>query len=384
MTRHDVLPAILCFSTVDWDYLWHRPQAVMSRFAQDGYRILYVDTLGLRSPKIGDLPRIASRLRNRLRVRSGGLRQPEAGVFVYSPLVLPFLDSRVARRINVNYMVPRLRRQLDQIGGDDLIAWVYLPTWTVLECVRRIPHRVLVYEAIDALASNPAGVSRDYKAAEREVLQRADLVIATSESLYQEKAAFNANTHWVPAGVAEGFFAEGESAEEVAEISGPRIGFFGTLDHRLDLKLMGDLARAHPEWAFVLIGAARCDIGSLVAEENVHFLGPKLHGELPRYLRGLDVLYLPYAVDDFTRHVYPAKIFECLALGKPVVATALPALREFGEAVRLVEGREGFERELREAVMEEDPGLRGRRVELARGNSWEGRFRKIRMLVEEM
>lgn len=376
------MPAILCFSTVDWDYLWHRPQVVMSRFAQDGYRILYVDTLGLRSPKVGDLPRIASRLRNRLKAQNGGLRQPEAGIFVYSPLVLPFLDSRMARRINVGYLVPRLRRQLARIGGGELIVWVYLPTWTVLECVRRIPHRALVYEAIDALASNPAGVSRDYLSAEQEVLQRADLVIATSESLYREKAVFNANTHWVPSGVAEGFFAEVALAEEVAAIPGPRIGFFGTLDHRLDLGLMGDLARAHPEWSFVLIGAARCDIGALVAAENVHFLGPKPHAELPRYLRGLDALYLPYAVDEFTRHVYPAKIFECLALGKPVVATALPALREFGEVVRLAEGREGFERGLREAVLEDDVGLRRRRVELARGNSWEARFEKIRGLVE--
>ena len=66
------MPTILCFSTVDWDYLWHRPQAVMSRFAQDGYQILYVDTLGLGSPALRDLPRIASRLRNRLRAQQDG------------------------------------------------------------------------------------------------------------------------------------------------------------------------------------------------------------------------------------------------------------------------------------------------------------------------
>jgi glycosyltransferase involved in cell wall biosynthesis len=376
------LPTILCFSTVDWDYLWHRPQAVMSRFAQEGYRILYVDTLGLRSPKLKDLPRIVSRLRNRLRAKQDGLRQPEAGVHVVSPLILPFLNSRLARSLNIYRLIPQLQRHLERIGSDDLIIWVYLPTWTVLQCVERIPHRMLVYESIDALASNPAGLSLGYMEAEGEILRRADLVIATSESLHQEKGAHNKNAHWVPSGVAEGFFAPVEPAEEMEAIRSPRIGFFGTIDHRLDLELMREVARAHPEWSVVLIGAARCDIGELVAEENVHFLGPRPHGELPRYLRGLEALWLPYVVDEFTRHVYPAKIFECLALGRPVVTTALPSLKEFGEVVRLVAGREGHEQALREALVEEDAGLRQRRVALARENSWEARFREIRGYVE--
>jgi glycosyltransferase involved in cell wall biosynthesis len=378
------LPTILCFSTVDWDFLWHRPQAVMSRFAQEGYRVLYVDTLGLRSPKLRDLPRIASRLRNRLRAKQGGLRQPEAGVHVVSPLILPFLNSRLARRLNIYRLVPQLQRQLEQIGSDDLIIWVYLPTWSVLQCVEKISHRALVYESIDALGSNPAGLARGYAEAEREILQRADLVIATSESLYREKAAGNRNAHWVPSGVADGSFEAVEPAAEIAAIPGPRIGFFGTIDHRLDLEQMRRVARAHPEWSLVLIGPARCDVGELEAEENVYFLGSRPHAELPHYLRGLDVLWLPYVMDDFTRHVYPAKIFECLALGKPVVSTALPALERFGEVVRLMEEGEGHEGALREALAERDEGLRARRVVLARENSWEARFGEIRGYVEEV
>jgi hypothetical protein len=261
------LPTILCFSTVDWDFLWHRPQAVMSRFAQEGYRVLYVDTLGLRSPKLRDLPRIVSRLRNRLRAKQDGLRQPAAGVHVVSPLILPFLNSRLARRFNIYRLIPQLQRQLERIGSDDLIIWVYLPTWTVLQCVERVPHRTLVYESIDALASSPAGLSLGYAEAEAEILRRADLVIATSESLHQEKGAHHGNAHWVPSGVAEGFFAPVEPAAEIAAIPGPRIGFFGTLDHRLDLEQMRRVARAHPEWSLVLIGPARCDVGELVAEE---------------------------------------------------------------------------------------------------------------------
>jgi len=356
----------------------------MTRFAQEGYRVLYVDTLGLRSPKLRDLPRIASRLRNRLQAKQSSLRQPEAGVHVVSPLILPFLNSRLARSLNIRRLVPQLQRQLKQIGSDDLIIWVYLPTWSVLQCVERIPHSMLVYESIDALESNPAGLSLGYAEAEAEILRRSDLVITTSESLHREKAAGNRNAHWVPSGVAEEFFAPVEPVEEMREIGSPKIGFFGTIDHRLDLELVRQVARTHRDWSVILIGAARCDIGELVAEENVHFLGPQPHGALPGYLRGLDVLWLPYVVDDFTRHVYPAKIFECLALGKPVVSTVLPSLEGFGEVVRLVEGREAHEEGLREALAEEDEDLMEQRVALARDNSWESRFREIQGFLEQV
>ena len=376
-------PSILCFSTVDWDYLWHRPQAVMQAFAQDGWQVLYVDTLGLRSPKIRDLPRMASRLRNRLRAGGGGLCQPSPGVQVFSPLVLPFLDSSLARRLNVAWLVPRLQGLLRESSDGGLIIWVYLPTWTVLQCVQRIPHQLLVYECIDALEANPAGVSLGYEAAEAEILRRADLVVTTSQELCQSKARHNPNTHWVPPGVSEYFFGQGEPAPELTGMRGPRVGFFGTIDHRIDLELLGLLARAHPDWSFVLIGVVRRDLSALVKQGNVHLLGPKAHGELPALLRGLDVLLLPYVADEFTLHVFPAKIYEALAAGMPVVATALPALEEFGRVVRLGEGFDEVDAALREAVAEDDAELRVERVELARGNSWEGRYREIRGYVEE-
>ena len=106
------MATVLCFSTVDWDYLWHRPQAVMSSLAEDGHRILYVDTVGLRSPRTRDARRILSRLLNLARSARRGLHQPRPGVQVFSPVVLPLLNSRWVRRVNVGLLVDRLRRHL--------------------------------------------------------------------------------------------------------------------------------------------------------------------------------------------------------------------------------------------------------------------------------
>lgn len=388
------MATVLCFSTVDWDYLWHRPQAVMSSLAQDGHRVLYVDTIGLRSPRLQDAGRVLARLLNRARGGLRGTSRPHPGIQVVSPILLPWLDSRLVRRVNVGLLVRRLRRLLHGMDRRDLMIWVYLPTATVLACVERLPHRLLVYEAIDALESNPAGVSRDYTQSERTLLARADLVLATSPALFEAKTAHNANTHFVPPGVAGTFFADasvdaqGEAAAgilppELAGIDRPRVGFFGTIDHRLDLDLVRTLARRHPDWSFVLIGPARCDVNSLSAAANVHLLGPLPHVRLVPYLRHMDVFLLPYVVDDFTRAVYPAKIYECLAVGRPVVATRLPALeeKEFAGLVHLAADQGEFEAALTAALAEDDPTLAARRRERARENSWEARYRQIRSLV---
>ena len=366
---------ILCFSTVDWDHLWYHPQALMSRFARDGYPVVYVDTVGLRSPTLRDYRRIGARVRNRLGAR-GGRVTPE-GVRVYSPLLLPFLNSRMARRLNVEMLVYALKKMIRQIGAGDPILWVYLPTWTVLACANRIPHRMLVYNSIDALSESPHGVSRDFAEAEAEILQRADLVLTTSETLYREKAPYNGNTHWAPSGVDEYWFEEVGPEAEVMALPGPRIGFFGAIDHRIDLALIAVLARRRRDWTFVLIGPVRGDVSVVQGVENVRFLGAKPHGDLVRYVRGLDVLFLPYVIDGFTQRIQPAKLFECMAVGQPIVATRLPALTQYDGLVRLADDLEGFDLALQAAVAEDRPDLREKRREVARGHSWERRYREI-------
>ena len=376
------MQTILCFSTVDWDHLWHRPQALMSYFARDGYRVLYVDTLGLRSPKVRDIRRIVSRLRNWTQARRKGFRRVEEGIQIYSPVLLPFLNSRLARRINVEMLISAFTRALESMAVEGPILWVYLPTWTVLQCIDRLPHRMLVYDCIDALAENPGGVSRDYEASERAILSRADLVLATSETLYRQKQIHNPHTYWAPSGVPSAWFEKQIPSSDLEAISRPRIGFFGTLDHRIDLRLLKALSRAHKDWSFVFIGVARADLSDLLDEANVYFLGHKDHSELPNYLAGLDAFILPYVSDSFTRHVHPAKLYECLAFGKPVVATRLPALEAFEEVVSLASGIEEFDRALGEAVAEARPDLQARRREVARANSWERRYQEIRTHVE--
>ena len=377
------MATIICFSTVDWDHLWYHPQALMSRFAQDEHQVIFVDTIGLRSPKLKDLRRIFLRIKNSLQTSSRDGRMTKEGVSVFSPFILPFLNSRLACYINVKWLVYKLNKLTKDLGSEKPIFWIYLPTWTVSECVRRIPDQLLVYNSIDALDASPDGVSRNYAIAETEILKRADLVLTTSETLYQEKSSYNKNTHWIPSGVDESWFEPCNPASDVTDLSGPRIGFFGAIDHRLDLDLIVALAKKHEEWTFVLIGTVRCDVSILRDKKNIHFLGPKPHSELMRYVSGLDVVFLPYVLDDFTRHIQPAKLYECLAVGKPVVAMRLPSLEPFDGFVYLAEGTEAFDRALKDAIAEDKPELQEERREVSRANSWERRYQEILTLVKD-
>ena len=378
------MPPILCFSTVDWDYLRHRPQIIMSHLAECGYPVVYVDTLGLRSPTIRDWSRIVSRLSNFWIKNYKKQDDLPKGLRVLSPILLPFLNSKLLRRLNIWFLVPFFRKALQEYSNELPIIWVYLPTWTVLECIKRIPHHLLVYECIDALANNPAGVSRGYVSAEAEILRQADLVITTSQELQCEKASVNTNTHWVPAGVDAGFFDVVEPAEQVMDIRGPRIGFFGALDHRLDVSLLKQLIIKHREWSFVLIGPIRVDLDELVSEYNCHYLGVKPYEQIPAFVEALDVVILPYTIDGFTRNIFPAKIYECLALGKPVVASAIPALNDLDEWVYIASDVPNFTVAIQRALFEKKSHNARRRRVLASNNSWDKRYTEIKKYLEEL
>lgn len=379
---------ILCFSIVDWDYLWHRPQELMSRFAKDDNRVLYVDTLGVRSPGRRDLGRMITRLKHRLQGGIQGSRCVAENLYVYSPVILPFLNWTWAQCVNGWILQASLKRMMQSLHFSQPIIWTYLPTSPVLYLIERIEHKLLVYDCLDAIAHNPAGVMHSYLQTELQLVEQADLVFATSSVLYRERAPYNEHTYHVPYGVNVDHYLHPEldrvpPPSDLTKIKQPRIGFFGAIDHRLDLNLLMHLARARPEWAFVLVGSAKINLSLLLRLENVHFLGIKPPQLLPHYLAHLDVLIIPYLINEFTRHIYPGKTYECLASGKPVVATNLPELRSLSDVVGIAEDKEQFAELVSQAMLEDTLDLRQRRIEIAKDNSWAARYQLISEKVAE-
>ncbi len=173
---------------------------------------------------------------------------------------------------------------------------------------------------------------------ERRLLSRCDVVYVGGHSLFAAKQNRHPNIHVFPSSVdASHFKAARDPVTEPADqapIPGPRLGFFGVIDERMDLTIVSRIAELRPDWRLVMIGpTAKIDETTLPRAPNIHWLGCKLYRELPRYLAGWDVGIMPFATNEATRFISPTKTPEFLAAGLPVVSTPIAdVVRPYGVA----------------------------------------------------
>lgn len=380
---------IVCLSTIDWDYLWQQHQAVMSVLADAGNRVLFIENTGVRAPTWRDRQRVLRRLRNWTSGR-GRFRPVRDNVFRFSPLALPFPYSRLAQWCNRLLVCEPVCRWVRQRGGAAPILFSFLPTQLMLDLAARLNPSLTIFYCTDKL-SETSSAARSLVSYERQVLRRSDLVFASSRRLVEYCRAENARTYSFPIGVSLERFdlarADGGEPADLATIPRPRVGLVGGLRQCVDQGLLEKVSAKLPSTSFVLIGPEQVPLDRLRRLRNVHLLGPRAHAEIARYLRGFDVCMIPYAVDSFTDNISPAKLNEYLAMGKPVVSTALHEVLEFDRdhagVVRIARGAEEFARAIEDSLHDEGPDAVRRRRDVAEENAWTVRVETMSCLIEE-
>ena len=374
---------VVLFSTADWDHpFWTNKQHVAGQLAARGFRVLYVESLGLRRPAVQsrDVARIVRRLRRAWRPP----RQINDNLWVASPLALPWHANRLARRFNDWWLAAWVKRQCRRLRFENPIVWTYNPL--VGPVAADLAGSLLVYHCVDDLSAAPGLPSAVIQAAEERLVRSADVVFTTSEALQARLAVWNPRaTHYLPNVADFEHFARARDQRpippELAAIPRPRIGFVGALaQYKVDFELIASVARARPDWHWVLIGqegeghAQTCI--DRVRLPNVHLLGPRDYAQLPDYLRGFDVATIPCVANAYTAAMFPMKFFEYLAAGLPVVASHTPALSQFAHECDLVDSALEFT----SAV---DRVLQGHRADLAqctrvaRRHTWEWRMQEM-------
>ncbi len=358
-------PPVVVLSGVRWDFLYQRHQTVATLFARAGYPTIFVETTGLATPGPSALAKVWARFR-----KSGAGRAGDGGPVVYPPLVLP-PTLRVFRAANRRLLLPRVARDLKGAAGDDPIIVAYPPTRTTLDLISALSPRLVLYDRADDYEHFPR-VPRDISATERELLARADLVSCTSKSLLQETRRLRPDASLSGPAVDYDRFAAMQGRPPAVP---PRtVCFFGDAGRgRVDFDVLRAIAGAGLRLR--LVGVLDPAERRLADEPNVEYRGAVPHGLLPAALAGVDAFVLPYRINGLTRGISPAKTYECLATGRPVVASRLPALEDLSEYVYLADGPEGFVRTLQD-LPETDERVRAR-TRLARKNSWRVRFREI-------
>ena len=301
--HNDARPTLIALSHLRWDFVFQRPQHLLTRAARS-YDVIVVE-----EPIFTDDPVAGTVMLDR-----------GEHIRVVQPTLPHGTDMATA--------VDHQRTVLDGLvaaADGSVTLWFYTPM--ALPFARHLEPDLIVFDKMDELAAF-AHAPALLKALEAEMLERADVVFTGGAAMFKAAAHRHANIHCFPSSIDTAHFGAARAVmpdpADQASIAHPRIGFFGVVDERMDVALVGEVARLRPDWQVVMIGpTAKIDPADLPRSPNLHWLGGKSYAELPAYLANLDVGFMPFAINDATKYISPTKTPEFLAAGLPVVSTAI-------------------------------------------------------------
>jgi UDP-galactopyranose mutase len=309
---------LVCFSHLRWDFVYQRPQHLLSRCAR-GRRVFFIE-----EPVFGH---------SSMRLE---VRETDDDVYVVVPQLPDGLRSEIAITAVMKEMTYRL---FLEHAIDDCVFWYYTPM--ALKFTSHFNPIAAVYDCMDELSAFQ-GASSDLPSLEKELFRRVDLVFTGGQSLYEAKRNQHRAVYAFPSSIDASHFGKARTLTtdplDQADIPHPRLGFFGVIDERFDRELLDQVASGRPDWQFVIIGpVVKIDPETLPKHPNIHYLDAKKYDELPAYLAGWDIALLLFARNDSTRFISPTKTPEYLAAGKPVISTSIrDVVRPYGEQ-KLVE-----------------------------------------------
>ena len=272
-------------------------------------------------------------------------------------------------------------------GARKIVLYLWRPQFSAL--LNRIPHDLSLYHIDDEYSFSDTEVPVADE--EARLIAAVDRVFIHSPGLLEKKGGINPQTAYIPNGVDYRAYAEAVAEPaDLAAIPGPRVGYVGVIKKQLNLELMSELAVMRPDWSFVLVGPVGNVAGKeqwlakLRASENVHLLGGKPADELPGYVQHLDVCTMAYEANAYTQYIYPLKMHEYLAAGKPVVSTPIRTVRSFGAVVDLVETPEQWLRAIENNLEPgaNTPAQTAARQAVARAHDWDKAVAEIVVQIQ--
>ncbi|HVG41738.1 MAG TPA: glycosyltransferase family 1 protein [Chitinophagaceae bacterium] len=298
---HDV--DLLCFSHLRWGFVFQRPNHLLSRFSKH-QRVFFIE-----EPIFIDGE-------EKLHIENYN-----ENLYIITPhLVHGLNEEEITRRLKKVVTSLILQMQIRRY-----YSWYYTPM--ALPFTQHLNPELVIYDCMDELSAfkfAPADITQR----ERQLFAKADIVFTGGHSIYEHKKTAHHNIYSFPSSIDKAHFGKARKMKtdpaDQAHIPHPRFGFFGVIDERFDIDMIDAVAKAKPDWHFVLLGpVVKIDPATLPKYDNVHYLGGKSYEELPSYIAGWDVAIIPFAINESTRFISPTKTPEYLAAGKPVISTAI-------------------------------------------------------------
>lgn len=376
------------FSLNYWDDLWQSRHQIMLALART-HKVLFVSppfplSEVLLNFRKGHLPKSG------LVHRGGNLYTLVFSKWLFETYRYPRLEKIMwfLRKAVVRHLIKKL-------GFRDTVLFIWHPRY--VELVGAFGEALKCYYVDDEFSSYAGETEKERQRVLQQedlLLRRADVVFANGPALLKEKNRYD-NAISVPMAADFEVFSrsrlkETVIADDMEKIPHPRITYIGNINDKVDFRLLCELSADHPDWSFVLVGPinprsieSKLEVDSMQSRPNVFFLGCKRREELPNYIKGADVCLMCYRKDRWAYFLYPLKLHEYLASGKPVIGSDLMSLREFEGVIRIATKPSEWVEAIRAALAEQDPGLADQRVRVAYDNRLETRIATIERALEQ-
>ncbi|MDB5808671.1 MAG: UDP-galactopyranose mutase [Betaproteobacteria bacterium] len=363
------MPPLVVLSHLRWDFVFQRPQHLMTRFAQ-------TTTVWFVEEPVYDPgePHFE-------------VSQPLPNLRVLKPHTP--IEAKGFSDVQLAVLTPMLKAAVADLAKGAYCAWLYTPM--ALPLLDALTPQLVIYDCMDELSAfSQAPIQLQLR--ERALIKHADLVFTGGPSLYKAKRSQHPSTHCFPSAVDAKHFARGadpaNAASILAPLPHPRFGFFGVVDERFDVELLAALAAARPQWQICIVGpVVKIDESVLPRRPNIHYFGQQPYSELPSFIAGWDVCLLLFALNEATRFISPTKTLEYMAAEHPVVSTPVTDVVDlYGDLVTIASSADEFiaaaERLLNESTDQRILRIAAmrRRVESL---SWDGTARKMELLIAE-
>jgi len=371
---------ILSLSVDRWGARWNSRHQLLTRLARQ-FPVVWVNPApdwraALRTGRVWSRERTIDGLPKNFVVHDSSALTP----VVYRP---QWLSNALFRA-----RLARARASLQRRGCTHIVLYVWHMYYA--GAVSAVRSDLSVYHIYDEYSHSEHEVPID--ADEERLIRRVDQVFTVSPMMQARKGVLNPHSMLMSNGVDyEAFATPVPEPADVRSIPHPRIGYTGYIKKQIDWDLLLQLAQRRPDWSFVLVGRRHAHpeidavLGRLDALPNVHFLGEKPTSELCHYPQHFDVCLMPYRVNDYTKYIYPLKLNEYLATGRPVVSVPLPALQSAEHLVTIARGADEWEQaiECQLGTSAMDPARQRARQAEARRRDWSAIADRIATVLRE-
>lgn len=365
----------------DWGGLPSSTQHLIKQLAQTR-KVLWINSIGLRRPTLTlrDFKRCVNKLtcRNAQKTPSQPLNDNiNNNLQILAPLTLPAPRSKFSRWLAVKLLLLQIQPLIKKQQLNSPLLWTSLPT--AVDMAGHLNESALIYYCGDDF-SGLAGVDHQTVALrEQELLIKADLILASSAALVARSDVHK--TQFLPHGVDYDLFSTPvPRATDLPNDGRPIAGFYGSISEWLDIQLLSNTIAQMPDWHFVFIGNAVVDVSILQAFDNVTFLGPRSHQQLPAYSQHWTASLLPFVDNAQIRACNPLKLSEYLATGRPIISTSFPAVKALQHPglVQIANSSSAMVCALRASeYVSQLPDFTGALRSLVRDHSWKARATQV-------